>query len=38
MAGSEGRRGSLMQKGQKGSDSYSLALSGEREFFFNKNI
>lgn len=27
-----------MQKGQKGSESYSLALSGEREFFFNKNI
>lgn len=23
-----------MQKGQKGSESYSLALSGEREFFF----
>lgn len=25
-----------MQKGQKGSESYSLALSGEREFFLTK--
>lgn len=32
MAGGEGRRGALMQKGQKGSESYSLALSGERVF------